>query len=72
MILYTMMPQELIYQTNESEFDKQKVVSYQGIPVLVNIDDGQTGTVVRIMSSDPAHFMNEACFPGTKISLTLQ
>ena len=71
MILYTMMPQELIYQTNESEYENQKVMSYQGIPVLVNMD-GQSGTVIRIMSSDPAHFMNESCFPGAKITLTLQ
>ena len=70
MILYTMMPQELIYQTDVSEYEKQQIVSYQGIPVLVNMEDTQTGTVIRIMSSDPAHYMNEACFPGAKITLT--
>ncbi|MBY0120635.1 YlzJ-like family protein [Bacillus sp. S/N-304-OC-R1] len=70
MILYTMMPQELVYQTNESDYAKQKLVSFQGIPVLVNMDDSQTCTVIRIMSSDPAHYLHESCFPGAKITLS--
>ncbi|KAB2337568.1 ribonuclease [Cytobacillus depressus] len=70
MILYTMMPQELIYETDASDFEKQKIVTYDGIPLLVSMDQGQSGTVIRILSSDPAHFMNEACFPGAKITLS--
>ena len=33
MILYTTMPQELIFQTDESDFGKQTVIQYQGIPI---------------------------------------
>lgn len=70
MILYTMMPQELIYQSNESDYEKQRVVSFEGIPVLVNMEDGKNCTVIRIMSSDPAHYLHETCFPGAKITLS--
>ncbi|MBU8877892.1 YlzJ-like family protein [Bacillus sp. FJAT-29790] len=70
MILYTMMPQELIYQTDANEFGKQKLVTYDGIPLLVDIEEGQNCTVIRVMSSDPAHFMNEKYTPGTKITLS--
>lgn len=70
MILYTMMPQELIYQVETSEFEKQKLVTYEGIPLLVNMEDGQKCTVIRVMSSDPSHFMNDKCSPGAKIILS--
>lgn len=70
MILYTMMPQELIYQTDSADYENQKVITYEGIPLLVNMNEGQTCTVIRIMSSDPLHFLNESCFPGAKITLS--
>ncbi|MBS4189290.1 YlzJ-like family protein [Bacillus sp. FJAT-49705] len=69
MILYTMMPQELIYQTEPSEFNRQKLITYEGIPLLVQMDEGQTCTVIRVMSSNPVHFMSATCFPGAKITL---
>jgi hypothetical protein len=70
MILYTTMPQELIFQTDPSEYEKQKIVQYEGIPLLVSMDEGQSCTVLRVMSSDPNHFMNEKCTPGSKITLS--
>lgn len=70
MILYTMMPQDLIYHTDPGEFEKQKLVTYEGIPLLVNMEDGQNCTIIRVMSSDPSHFMNDKCSPGAKITLS--
>ncbi len=64
MILYTTMPQELVFQTPESEFGKQSVVEYGGIPLLVERDENQDYRVVQIMSTDPSHYLNDACCPG--------
>ncbi|MED3552131.1 YlzJ-like family protein [Cytobacillus praedii] len=69
MILYTSMPHELVFPTEAAEFSKQKVVTYNGIPLLVEMDGGQDCTVVRVMSSDPTHFMDDKYTPGTKITL---
>lgn len=70
MILYTMMPQELIFPYEEEAVSKQQTIFYQGIPLLVEATDQQTLQVIRILSSDPQHFMDERFSPGTKISFS--
>lgn len=69
MILYTIMPQEMIFQTEAEEFGKQKMVSYDGIPMLVEMTAGHQCRILRIMSSDPSHYMNERYTPGSMITL---
>jgi YlzJ-like protein len=68
MILYTMMPQELIFPHESEAAANQQMVSYQGVPLMVEAVDGQYAQVIRILSSDPQHFLNEQICPGTKIS----
>jgi hypothetical protein len=69
MILYTMMPQELIYPTNDQDYSKPIMIQYEGIPLLVEQSTDNCYQVIRIMSSDPSHFLDSRCSPGTKISL---
>lgn len=69
MILYTMMPQELIYPTNEMDYGNQMLIQYNGVPLLVEQTDDYMYQVVRVMSSDPNHYLETSCYPGTKISL---
>ena len=64
MILYTTMPQELIFQTPVSEFGKQEIIQYEGIPLLVERDENQSYRVVQVMSTDPSHYLNNRCVPG--------
>lgn len=68
MILYTMMPQELVYPTAAEEYGQQFLVSYQGVPLIVEPTIDHTYQVIRIVSTDPQHFLNESLLPGTKIS----
>jgi len=68
MILYTMMPNELVFPYEAEADSKQQMITYQGIPLLVVISDQQNVQVIRILSSDPQHFMNERIYPGAKIS----
>jgi hypothetical protein len=65
-----MMPQELIYQTENDDFGKQKIVSYEGIPLLVEVNTGQECRILRVMSSDPSHYMDERYTPGSMINLS--
>ncbi|WP_442599557.1 YlzJ-like family protein [Neobacillus sp. D3-1R] len=69
MILYTMMPQELIFPTNEVEYGNQMMIQYDGIPLLVEQQADQNYQVIRVMSTDPNHFLDSRCVPGTKLSL---
>ncbi len=68
MILYTTIPQELIFQTDELEYGKQTMIDYEGIPLLVEMDENRDYRVVRVMSSDPGHYLDERCGPGTVLS----
>ncbi len=72
MILYTTMPQELVFPTDESDFGKQTVIQYQGIPLLVEMDENHDYRVVQIMSTDPSHYLNEECCPGAILSKRVQ
>lgn len=63
-----MMPQELIFPAEEVTASKQMMVTFQGIPLLVEMSDQQNVQVVRVMSSDPQHFMDDRLNPGSKIS----
>lgn len=69
MILYTSMPQELIFPTPMEDFAKQSVINYNGVPLLIE----QVGTtecrVLRLMSSDPAHYLDANYQPGTMITM---
>ncbi|PLS06573.1 YlzJ-like family protein [Neobacillus cucumis] len=68
MILYTMMPNELIFPTEMEAESKQKMITYQGVQMLVEPTDSEHVQVVRILSTDPQHYMNDQLCPGAKIS----
>ncbi|MEH7110946.1 YlzJ-like family protein [Neobacillus niacini] len=68
MILYTTMPQEFIFPTEAESFTKQQTVTYQGVSLIVEQTDAQNVQVVRVLSSDPQHFLDERICPGAKIS----
>ncbi|WP_342430615.1 YlzJ-like family protein [Neobacillus sp. FSL H8-0543] len=68
MMLYTMVPQELIFPYEPDSKTNHQMVSYQGVPLLVEYSDQQNVQVIRILSSDPQHFLDEQICPGAKIS----
>ena len=69
MILYTMMPQELIFPSEPDAFHHQCTIMHEGVELLVETTSGDTGRIVRILSTDPQHYLDERFAPGTKISL---
>lgn len=68
MILYTMMPQELIFPSENESMTNQQIVSYQGVSLIVEHIDQQNVQVIRVLSSDPQHFLDGRFCPGAKIS----
>lgn len=69
MILYTTMPYEQVFPPSEEKSTNQVMVSYKGIPVMAELTENHEYRVVRVMSTDPNHYMEQACMPGSKISL---
>jgi hypothetical protein len=71
MILYTMMPQDLVFPPEEqNQSAGQMMVNYKGVPVLAEQVDAMNYQIIRVMSTDPSHYLNTDCTPGTKISLS--
>ncbi|KUP07165.1 ribonuclease [Bacillus coahuilensis m2-6] len=68
MILHTVVPYELIFPTESSRFLSQKMVTYNGIPLLVQ-EDQQGYRIVRIMSSNPMDYMSQDMCPGEYLSM---
>ncbi|WP_078380845.1 YlzJ-like family protein [Sutcliffiella halmapala] len=70
MILYTTMPQEVIFPVDNSEYEKQRVVSYNGVSFVVMQTEMNSYQIVRNLSTDPAHFLNNEYSPGQTINLS--
>jgi hypothetical protein len=66
MILYTMMPEELIFP-QMYEPQACQMIHYQGVPMEVE-PEGEGYKIVRLLSTNPEHFMDARLLPGSKIS----
>ncbi|WP_078547020.1 YlzJ-like family protein [Litchfieldia alkalitelluris] len=71
MILYSIMPEELIYPQNEEGYQKQKIVDINGVSLLVNEEIPGEHYVVRVMSSNPNDYLNSEYTPGQRITLSV-
>ncbi|MFS0823553.1 YlzJ-like family protein [Bacillus sp. 1P02SD] len=69
MILYTMMPQELIYPNTEMEDNQLKYVDLNGVPLAVSQSQNGEYTIERVMSTNPQHYLDGRYSPGQKIRL---
>jgi hypothetical protein len=69
MILYTSMPHELVFQTPIEDYGKQSIVNFNGVPLLIEQVNGSECRVMRVMSSNPSHYLDQGYQPGTMISM---
>ncbi|WP_041966679.1 YlzJ-like family protein [Mesobacillus selenatarsenatis] len=69
MILYTMMPHEQVFPPEEGAVN-QVMVSYNGIPIMAELTENHEYRVVRVMSTDPNHYMEPTCLPGSTFTLS--
>ncbi|MBA2876549.1 YlzJ-like family protein [Thermaerobacillus caldiproteolyticus] len=71
MILYTIMPEHLIFQTDMDEYTKQKIVYYDGIPFIVQETETKEYEIVRNLSTNPFHFLEQKYAPGVRFPLSV-
>ncbi|MDN4523397.1 YlzJ-like family protein [Fictibacillus fluitans] len=71
MIWYTIMPLELMFPQEATAEDQGQPVTvlYNNIPLLVEQVSPMEYKVVRVISTDPAHFMDDSCGPGQILSM---
>lgn len=67
MILWTVMPMELVF--GQEEFlNPYEEVEYSGAKVLVEKQSPTECRIVRILSTDPSHFLRPDLQPGVTLS----
>ncbi|MGM7701230.1 YlzJ-like family protein [Pseudalkalibacillus sp. Hm43] len=71
MILYTSMPHEVVFSAVQSDFEKHSMIEMNGIPLMVEQLENQDCRIVRMMSTDPAHYLDANLQPGTVLKMTV-
>ncbi|MCS1351251.1 YlzJ-like family protein [Mechercharimyces sp. CAU 1602] len=69
MIHYTVLPHELIYLDPDQPQADTKEVVIDGVTVEVLMNTSGQAQIVRLLSSDPEHFLNPRLQPGSQISM---
>ncbi|GAA5415161.1 hypothetical protein Pryu01_00185 [Paraliobacillus ryukyuensis] len=64
MILYTPLEPMDIFEHNQSNYTKQKVIHFDDCSLLVDCLEEGNYRVVQLLSTNPQHFLNESFQPG--------
>lgn len=72
-MLYTYTAHDLIYPTDEKEWNKQRIVPIPGGQLLVEREDTENGLensyrVVRLIATDPNLYLDHRYSPGQAFS----
>ncbi|WP_339192930.1 YlzJ-like family protein [Aeribacillus sp. FSL W8-0870] len=67
MILYTTVPEELIFPSDQEAFQKRHIVEMNGISLLIEETGENQCQIVRVLSTNPNHYLLESVFPGQKV-----
>ncbi|MCM3713253.1 YlzJ-like family protein [Alkalihalobacillus oceani] len=67
MILYTMVPPEFIFPEEEQSYTSQQVIPCEAGQLIVERLNASEYRIVRLLSGDPMHYLNEKYTPGTVI-----
>ncbi|WP_261132944.1 YlzJ-like family protein [Bacillus sp. Marseille-Q3570] len=65
MILYTSMPNELVFNTANEDYEKHAMIEMNGVSMMVEHLDGNQCRIVNLLSTDPNHYLNPNFQPGT-------
>lgn len=64
MTIYTVVPEEQVFAEAPPSLSQVFEVQYQGVPLQVNYQGGRAFRVDRILSTDPADYLNQSVQPG--------
>jgi hypothetical protein len=69
MIFYSVVPQELVF-ANFEQMEKQELreLKFGEATMLVEPTGAYEGTIVRLISPNPQHYLNPRFAPGQKIA----
>ena len=68
MILYTVLPHEIVLEGLEQKRNFIDI-QLQGLTIMVEPISMEEAVIVRVISTDPTHYLNPQLSPGRKIRL---
>ncbi|WP_078391450.1 YlzJ-like family protein [Shouchella patagoniensis] len=71
MILYTSVPYEHVFPTEQNQFDAQKTIPCQAGQLIVEQEGEGAYRIVRLISSNPHDFLKPEYAPGTLLNAEL-
>ncbi|MCF8011960.1 MAG: hypothetical protein K9L17_12055 [Clostridiales bacterium] len=70
MILYTPIQLEQVLQgLDEMKSAKTKQVMISGVPALVQVEEDGSNKLVKLLSTDPEHYMRPELVPGVQVKI---
>lgn len=69
MLLYTIVPEEIVFKRSEDEIESTQEIVYGGKKMLVYPVGFKQFQVVQLISSDPNDFLDTELQPGSVITL---
>jgi YlzJ-like protein len=70
MILYTIMPEQIVYPVDGVDYTKQRTVVVNNIEMVVENMAGNEYEVVRVLSTDPQHYLMYV--PGQRLMMSTE
>ncbi|MDQ0482914.1 YlzJ-like family protein [Guptibacillus hwajinpoensis] len=70
MILYTILPHEAVFPAEQSVYDKQNIIEWNGVELLVERTSLTECRVVQVLSTNPQDYLNETTQPGQMLTLS--
>lgn len=72
-VLYTILPEELVFRGYEEEGDREYFeIPIEGGNLVLEAMDKNQAKIVRVISSDPQIFLNPTLQPGSVIEFPYQ
>lgn len=74
MMLHTIVPIEEVLRGFEAYCEdkrERQIVDINGVTMQVNVSGPGRGTVDRLLSTDPSHYLRPECQPGYEVSWSL-
>ncbi|MFD1426237.1 hypothetical protein JOD24_001253 [Kroppenstedtia sanguinis] len=69
MIYYSVIPAEAAFQDPSQPQPEIREVLVDGVSMAVEMDGPGEGRILRLLSTDPAHYLDSRYQPGSKVSL---
>lgn len=69
MIYYSVIPAEMALQDSSQEEAETREITVDGVSMVVELEGSGEGRILRLLSTNPTHYMDPRYQPGSKIRL---